>query len=77
MQSIAPISIVVCNLYPLISTIRWPGCTLTEAVEEINIGGALLLCAAVNSPSYERISCSPALRLPILPTYERVDRGQW
>jgi len=42
-QSIAPISIVVCNLYPFTSTIARPGCTLAGAVEEIDIGGVTLL----------------------------------
>ncbi|KAJ7173483.1 bifunctional purine biosynthesis protein ade10 [Mycena filopes] len=40
-QGIAPISIVVCNLYPFTSTISQPNCTLADAVEEIDIGGFL------------------------------------
>ncbi|PFH46209.1 hypothetical protein AMATHDRAFT_77775 [Amanita thiersii Skay4041] len=53
-QGISPISIVVCNLYPFTSTILRPGCTLAEAVEEIDIGGVTLLRAAAKN--HERVS---------------------
>jgi phosphoribosylaminoimidazolecarboxamide formyltransferase/IMP cyclohydrolase len=53
-QSIALISIVVCNLYPFTSTIARPGCTLADAVEEIDIGGVTLLRAAAKN--HERVS---------------------
>lgn len=53
-QSIAPISIVACNLYPFTSTIARPGCTLADAVEEIDIGGVTLLRAAAKN--HERVS---------------------
>jgi phosphoribosylaminoimidazolecarboxamide formyltransferase / IMP cyclohydrolase len=52
-QSILPISIVVCNLYPFTSTISKPGCTLANAVEEIDIGGVTLLRAAAKN--HERV----------------------
>ena len=53
-QAIAKISIVVCNLYPFTSTIAKPGCTLANAVEEIDIGGVTLLRAAAKN--HERVS---------------------
>ncbi|TCD71770.1 Bifunctional purine biosynthesis protein ade10 [Steccherinum ochraceum] len=53
-QSISPISIVVCNLYPFTSTIAKPNCTLADAVEEIDIGGVTLLRAAAKN--HERVS---------------------
>jgi phosphoribosylaminoimidazolecarboxamide formyltransferase / IMP cyclohydrolase len=53
-QSITPISIVVCNLYPFTSTIAKPGCTLADAVEDIDIGGVTLLRAAAKN--HERVS---------------------
>lgn len=53
-QGIAPISIVVCNLYPFSSTIAQPNCTLPAAVEEIDIGGVTLLRAAAKN--HERVS---------------------
>jgi phosphoribosylaminoimidazolecarboxamide formyltransferase/IMP cyclohydrolase len=53
-QSIAPISIVVCNLYPFAATISKPDCTLANAVEEVDIGGVTLLRAAAKN--HERVS---------------------
>ncbi|KAF5351529.1 hypothetical protein D9758_007231 [Tetrapyrgos nigripes] len=53
-QGIAPISIVVCNLYPFTSTISKPECTVADAVEEIDIGGVTLLRAAAKN--HERVS---------------------
>lgn len=53
-QSISPISIVVCNLYPFTETISKPDCTLANAVEEIDIGGVTLLRAAAKN--HERVS---------------------
>jgi phosphoribosylaminoimidazolecarboxamide formyltransferase/IMP cyclohydrolase len=44
----------VCNLYPFTSTISKPGCTLADAVEEIDIGGVTLLRAAAKN--HERVS---------------------
>ncbi|KAF8738707.1 AICARFT/IMPCHase bienzyme, partial [Rhizoctonia solani] len=52
-QSISPISIVVCNLYPFEATIAKPDCTLVNAVEEIDIGGVTLLRAAAKN--HERV----------------------
>ena len=45
---------MVCNLYPFTSTISRPGCTLADAVEEIDIGGVTLLRAAAKN--HERVS---------------------
>ncbi|KAK7687760.1 Bifunctional purine biosynthesis protein ade10 [Cerrena zonata] len=53
-QSISPISIVVCNLYPFTETISKPDCSLADAVEEIDIGGVTLLRAAAKN--HERVS---------------------
>ncbi|KAI0793851.1 bifunctional purine biosynthesis protein ade10 [Fomes fomentarius] len=53
-QGISPIAVVVCNLYPFTSTIAKPGCTLADAVEEIDIGGVTLLRAAAKN--HERVS---------------------
>ncbi|KAG8215080.1 AICARFT IMPCHase bienzyme, partial [Butyriboletus roseoflavus] len=52
-QSISKIAIVVCNLYPFSTTISKPGCTLAEAIEEIDIGGVTLLRAAAKN--HERV----------------------
>ncbi|KAM0793365.1 5-aminoimidazole-4-carboxamide ribonucleotide (AICAR) transformylase/IMP cyclohydrolase [Microbotryomycetes sp. NB124-2] len=49
-QQIAPISVVVCNLYPFNETIaRVPPPSIAEAVEEVDIGGVTLLRAAAKN----------------------------
>jgi phosphoribosylaminoimidazolecarboxamide formyltransferase/IMP cyclohydrolase len=59
-QNIAPIDLVVCNLYPFQETLSRPGVTPQEAVEQIDIGGVTLLRAAAKN--YERVAvlCDPA-----------------
>ena len=59
-QSISPISIVVCNLYPFTETIAKPNCTLADAVEEIDIGGVTLLRAAAKNHARVSILSDPA-----------------
>ncbi|MCL4800188.1 MAG: bifunctional phosphoribosylaminoimidazolecarboxamide formyltransferase/IMP cyclohydrolase [Burkholderiales bacterium] len=46
---IAPIDLVVVNLYPFAQTIAKPGCTLDEAVENIDIGGPTMVRAAAKN----------------------------
>ncbi|BGP21390.1 bifunctional phosphoribosylaminoimidazolecarboxamide formyltransferase/IMP cyclohydrolase [Rhodotorula toruloides] len=49
-QKIAPINVVVCNLYPFNETIaRIPPPSIPEAVEEVDIGGVTLLRAAAKN----------------------------
>ncbi|GAA5891817.1 hypothetical protein JCM8208_002901 [Rhodotorula glutinis] len=49
-QKIAPITFVVCNLYPFNETIaRIPPPSIPEAVEEVDIGGVTLLRAAAKN----------------------------
>ncbi|KAF6742973.1 bifunctional purine biosynthesis protein ade10 [Ephemerocybe angulata] len=59
-QSISPISIVVCNLYPFTETISKPTCTLADAVEEIDIGGVTLLRAAAKNHARVSILSDPS-----------------
>lgn len=58
-QSISPISIVVCNLYPFEETIAKPDCSLANAVEEIDIGGVTLLRAAAKNHARVSILSDP------------------
>jgi phosphoribosylaminoimidazolecarboxamide formyltransferase/IMP cyclohydrolase len=46
---IAPIDIVVVNLYPFRQTIATAGCTLEEAIENIDIGGPTMVRAAAKN----------------------------
>ena len=64
-HGIAPIDLVVANLYPFRETVAREGVPLMEALEQIDIGGPTLLrAAAKNHPSVWPI-CDPA-------DYERV-----
>jgi phosphoribosylaminoimidazolecarboxamide formyltransferase/IMP cyclohydrolase len=48
-HSIAPIDLVVCNLYPFTQTIAQPDVSLEQALENIDIGGVTLLRAAAKN----------------------------
>lgn len=48
-NSISPITLVVCSLYPFVLQTSKPDCTLASAVEEIDIGGVTLLRAAAKN----------------------------
>ena len=45
-HGIAPIDLLVVNLYPFAATVAKPGCTYDDAVENIDIGGPAMLRAA-------------------------------
>ncbi len=48
-QGIAPIDVVVVNLYPFEATVAKPGCTFEEAIENIDIGGPSMLRSAAKN----------------------------
>ena len=48
-HAIAPIDLVVVNLYPFAQTVANPACTLDEAIENIDIGGPSLVRAAAKN----------------------------
>ncbi|MDV6316816.1 bifunctional phosphoribosylaminoimidazolecarboxamide formyltransferase/IMP cyclohydrolase [Idiomarina sp. HP20-50] len=64
-QNIAPIDMVVVNLYPFAETVAKEGCSLEDAIENIDIGGPTMVRAAaknhkdvtivVNSADYQRV----------------------
>jgi len=53
-HGIAPIDLVVVNLYPFEATIAKPGTTLEDAVENIDIGGPSMLRSAAKN--HERVA---------------------
>jgi phosphoribosylaminoimidazolecarboxamide formyltransferase/IMP cyclohydrolase len=56
-SGIEQIDVVVVNLYPFAQTVRTPGTTLDQALEQIDIGGvALLRAAAKNFPGVAAVS---------------------
>lgn len=64
-NNIAPIDLVVVNLYPFAATVAKEGCTLEDAIENIDIGGPTMVRAAaknhkdvtivVNASDYGRV----------------------
>lgn len=51
-QNIAPIDLVVVNLYPFQETIAQPNCSRADAIEQIDIGGPTMLRAAAKNHRY-------------------------
>jgi len=48
-HGIAPIDILVVNLYPFEATVAKPGCTLDDAIENIDIGGPAMVRSAAKN----------------------------
>jgi phosphoribosylaminoimidazolecarboxamide formyltransferase/IMP cyclohydrolase len=48
-HSIDPIDILVVNLYPFEATVAKPGCTLEDAIENIDIGGPAMVRSAAKN----------------------------
>ncbi|XP_029047980.1 bifunctional purine biosynthesis protein ATIC [Osmia bicornis bicornis] len=59
MQNYKLIQLVICNLYPFVSTISKPDVTIEDAVENIDIGGVTLLRAAAKNHSRVTVVCDP------------------
>lgn len=59
-QDIAPIDLLVVNLYPFESTIARDDCTLDEAIENIDIGGPAMLRAAAKNHRDVTVATEPA-----------------
>ena len=58
-HGIEPIDLVCVNLYPFERTIGRPGCTLAEAIEQIDIGGPCMLRAAAKNCESIYVLSSP------------------
>ncbi len=52
-HNIAPIDLLVVNLYPFRETIAKPGCNFADAIENIDIGGPAMLRAAAKNHGTE------------------------
>ena len=55
-----PFDVVAVSLYPFSETIRKDGCTIPEAVEQIDIGGVSLIRAAAKNYSSVSVLTSPS-----------------
>ena len=65
-RGILPIDLVAVNLYPFEATVCRPGCTLEEAVENIDIGGPSMLRAAAKNHEGVVAVCDPKWYAPII-----------
>jgi phosphoribosylaminoimidazolecarboxamide formyltransferase/IMP cyclohydrolase len=59
-HGIKPIDLVVVNLYQFEKAIAKPGCTLEDAIENIDIGGPTMLRAAAKNYSAVTVVVDPA-----------------
>lgn len=57
--SIAPIDLLVLNLYPFEATVAKPDCTLEQAIENIDIGGPAMLRSAAKNWNDVGVLTSP------------------
>ncbi|MDX1612668.1 MAG: bifunctional phosphoribosylaminoimidazolecarboxamide formyltransferase/IMP cyclohydrolase [Candidatus Promineifilaceae bacterium] len=58
-HNIAPIDLVVCNLYPFRETVARPEATMAEVIEQIDIGGVALLRAGAKNFARVTVLCEP------------------
>jgi phosphoribosylaminoimidazolecarboxamide formyltransferase / IMP cyclohydrolase len=59
-HGIAPIDMVVVNLYPFERTVAKPGCSMDEAIENIDIGGPAMVRAAAKNHAFVAVVTDPA-----------------
>jgi phosphoribosylaminoimidazolecarboxamide formyltransferase/IMP cyclohydrolase len=59
-HQIEPIDLVCVNLYPFEQTISKPGCSLEEAIENIDIGGPSMVRSAAKNNKFVTIVTSPS-----------------
>ncbi|MBL8286837.1 MAG: bifunctional phosphoribosylaminoimidazolecarboxamide formyltransferase/IMP cyclohydrolase [Rubrivivax sp.] len=65
-HGIAPIDLLVVNLYPFARATARAGCTLDEAIENIDIGGPAMLRAAAKNWAHVAVLVDPADYAPVL-----------
>jgi phosphoribosylaminoimidazolecarboxamide formyltransferase / IMP cyclohydrolase len=59
-HGIPPIDMVVVNLYPFAKTVAKPGCTMEDAIENIDIGGPAMVRAAAKNHGFVAVVTDPA-----------------
>jgi len=59
-HGIAPIDLLVVNLYPFRETIAQPGCDLDTAIENIDVGGPAMLRGAAKNHAHVAVVVDPA-----------------
>jgi phosphoribosylaminoimidazolecarboxamide formyltransferase / IMP cyclohydrolase len=63
---IAPIDLVVCNLYPFAETVSRPDVSESDAIEQIDIGGPSMVRAAAKNHKWVGVVVNPAKYAQIL-----------
>ena len=58
-HGIEAIDLLAVNLYPFAATVARPGCSLDEAIEQIDIGGPAMLRAAAKNHARVCVLCDP------------------
>lgn len=58
-NGIKPIDMVICNLYPFEETVAKPDVTLSEAIENIDIGGPTMIRAAAKNYKHVAVLTNP------------------
>lgn len=71
-HGLAPIEVVVNNLYPFVETVARPGTTLSEALEQIDIGGVSLIRAAAKNFKDVVILVNPADYAPVMQEWNEI-----
>ncbi|MGH8173810.1 MAG: bifunctional phosphoribosylaminoimidazolecarboxamide formyltransferase/IMP cyclohydrolase [Rhodanobacteraceae bacterium] len=59
-HEIAPIDLLIVNLYPFEATTARPDCTLGDAIENIDIGGPAMLRGAAKNHEHVAVAVDPA-----------------
>jgi len=59
-HGIAPIDLLVVNLYPFAATVAKPDCTYEDGVENVDIGGPAMLRAAAKNHAHVAVLVDPA-----------------
>jgi phosphoribosylaminoimidazolecarboxamide formyltransferase/IMP cyclohydrolase len=74
-HGIAPIDLVVVNLYPFEETVAREGVTLEEAIENIDIGGPSMLRSAAKNYASVTVVCDPSDYPEVLREMDEHDGG--
>ena len=72
-QGIEPIAVVAVNLYPFEAVTGKEGCTLAEAIENIDIGGPAMVRAAAKNHARVTVVTRPSDYQPVLEELEATD----
>jgi len=72
-HGIEPIDLVAVNLYPFEQTVARAGCTVEEAVEQIDIGGPCMIRASAKNHRFVSVVVDPADYSRVLAEMDRLE----